>query len=446
MSEALTLNWGTRIPMQDGVSLHGVLYRPQNHDRLATILHITPYGADAWHDRGLSYTQHGYALLLVDSRGRGNSEGVFRPFSPDDGRDGADVVNWITEQSWSDGTVGMIGGSYTGYNQWATLVHRPPGLKSIMPRAAAFPGLDAPRYQNIATLFRLRWLSYVAGKYLNERIFSDDQLWLGRYLDYLDSGLSLRDFAKGIGIELDDADATQFETLTPDDAMYARLDLPILTITSQYDSQQHGALEYYRRHQRARGNAGVNDHYLIVGAWNHATQLRFGGIDLSKTLRFDLVAVELAWFDWIFKHGKRPDFLDARIKVFSTGDNRWHRIRAFDKTTAREEFFLSSQGRLTPRPPVQSSRAVLRSDPRDHRTARRIALKHPRRGLTLTSPDHTNHLFGQGLMYESAPSRRVFTIIGAPQLQLQPRIGSTRYGHPGLPLRRSAERPEAGNL
>src|SRR5690606_9245679 len=61
-----------------------------------------------------------------------------------DGEDAYDVVEWIAAQRWSDGQVGMYGGSYAGFAQWAAARLKPPHLKTIVPQVAAAPGIAEP--------------------------------------------------------------------------------------------------------------------------------------------------------------------------------------------------------------------------------------------------------------------------------------------------------------
>jgi uncharacterized protein len=85
----------------------------------------------------------GYASLLVESRGTGASPGLPRaPFDPDEGRDGAAVVEWAASQPWCDGGVGMWGVSYAETTALRTASLRPPGLKAI---AAVMGMLDPER-------------------------------------------------------------------------------------------------------------------------------------------------------------------------------------------------------------------------------------------------------------------------------------------------------------
>jgi uncharacterized protein len=118
------VTWGVKIRMRDGVNLNATLYRPHGQtEPLPVIFTLTPYISDTYHERGMYFARNGYVFALVDSRGRGNSEGDFVPFI-NEGRDGYDTVEWLARQPWSNAKVGMWGGSYSGYNQWTTLVKR----------------------------------------------------------------------------------------------------------------------------------------------------------------------------------------------------------------------------------------------------------------------------------------------------------------------------------
>src|SRR6266403_4855710 len=117
------LRWGVKIPMRDKVELNATLYLPKtaggSMPRTPVIFTLTPYISDSYHARAAYFASHGYAFALVDVRGRGNSGGEFEPFV-NDPRDGHDLVEWFAKQPFCDGKVAMWGGSYAGFDQWAT--------------------------------------------------------------------------------------------------------------------------------------------------------------------------------------------------------------------------------------------------------------------------------------------------------------------------------------
>jgi len=81
---------------------------------------------------------HGYACLRVDVRGTGDSDGIHtEQWSEDYDRDGEDILQWIADQPWSNGRVGMMGLSW-GANTSLRMASRcPPELKAIIPVSAA---------------------------------------------------------------------------------------------------------------------------------------------------------------------------------------------------------------------------------------------------------------------------------------------------------------------
>src|SRR5687768_841218 len=110
-SREVEFRWGARIPMRDGVHLNATLYLPKGQaNPSASIVTMTPYVSDTYHDRGMFFAAAGLPFVVVDVRGRGNSEGVFRP-RIQEARDGHDVVQWLGTQPYCNGKVGMWGGS-----------------------------------------------------------------------------------------------------------------------------------------------------------------------------------------------------------------------------------------------------------------------------------------------------------------------------------------------
>ena len=99
----------------------------------------------------------GYAYVVVDMRGTGASFGSQTPLMPRLGSDGAQIVDWITSQPWSDGSVGMRGDSYGAWSQYATASQAPDGLQCIAPGVIMFATFtEGTRPGGITAI---RWLS-----------------------------------------------------------------------------------------------------------------------------------------------------------------------------------------------------------------------------------------------------------------------------------------------
>src|SRR5438270_12502068 len=148
--------------MRDGWPVTPNVFLPTDHARVPAILVRTPYG------KGLDITphyqafvEHGYAVVVEDVRGRYESEGAFEPLKQEPA-DGDDTLNWIARQPWSDGKVGMMGGSYVGIVQWKAAMLNNPHLKAIFPVVSGYDDyLD--RFYSTGGAFqlghRLLWMS-----------------------------------------------------------------------------------------------------------------------------------------------------------------------------------------------------------------------------------------------------------------------------------------------
>jgi len=138
MTEVIETVW---IPMPDGVKLAARLWLPESARRtpVPAILEYIPYRRrDRTRMRDESMHPHfaaaGYAAIRVDIRGYGDSEGLAEDeYSHQEIQDGHDVIQWIADQEWCDGNVGMFGKSWGAYNSFQVAATRPPALKAIAP-------------------------------------------------------------------------------------------------------------------------------------------------------------------------------------------------------------------------------------------------------------------------------------------------------------------------
>ena len=131
--------------MRDGVELSANLWRPlagpddPPATRFPAILELIPYGKDNWRrnadiGRGEYFARRGFALCRVDVRGTGSSGGIaLDEYTDDETRDGFELVEWLAEQPWCSGNVGMWGISYGGFTSIQVAKLRPPHLKAIVP-------------------------------------------------------------------------------------------------------------------------------------------------------------------------------------------------------------------------------------------------------------------------------------------------------------------------
>ncbi len=127
-----------RIPMKDGTRLAADLYMPDGEGRFPAILEYLPYRKDDNTMPGLVghlyFAERGFVGVRCDIRGTGNSEGLAVDEYPlQEQLDGAEVIAWLASQPWCNGSVGLYGYSWGGFNSIQIAMHRPRGLKAIVP-------------------------------------------------------------------------------------------------------------------------------------------------------------------------------------------------------------------------------------------------------------------------------------------------------------------------
>jgi uncharacterized protein len=349
--------WGVKIPLRDGVRLNATLYKPAAlKEPRPCLFTLTPYIGQSYHDRGMYFAAHGYPFLTVDVRGRGNSEGSFRPLIQE-AKDGYDVVEWLAKQPYCNGKVSMWGGSYAGYDQWATAKEFPPHLATIVPVASPAAGVDFPARNGVFGPYLMQWLTFTSGQTSQDHLFGDDAFWTGMFRRFIESGTSFRKFDGFLGnpspifqewISHPDLDA-YWDSYNPTSEQYAKLQLPILTITGMYDDDQPGALAHYKRYMRAASPAGRARHFLVIGPWDHpgtrTPKQEFRGMKFGAASLVDLPQLHLDWYRFTMEGGPKPEFLQKPVAYYVSGAEHWRYADTLEAITAESRpFFLDSAG------------------------------------------------------------------------------------------------------
>jgi uncharacterized protein len=375
----IEIDWGVKIPMRDGIHLNATLYAPDYEETPApVIVALTPYIADHLHNRACDFAKHGMRFLAVDVRGRGNSEGAFRPMIQE-AHDGYDTVEWVARQSFCNGKVGMYCGSYLGYCQWATAKESPAHLVTIVPTAAPYFGVDFPMRNNIFYPYLAQWMIFVRGKASQLQTFSDSTFWSAFYRHWHESGQSFEDIGAILGKDTSLLDewlqhpeqGPYWDAYNPTAEQYARLQIPILTITGAYDDDQPGALEHYRQHVRHASPAAQRNHYLIIGPWNHYgtgfPQREVGGVKLGEASVIDIPRLHREWYAWTMDKGAKPAFLKERVCYYVMGAECWRYADTLEEITREHlRYFLDSRGSATDLFASGSMRDAPGEGPPDH--------------------------------------------------------------------------------
>ena len=348
--------WGVKIPMRDGIKLDATVYRPKTDKPAPCVFTLTPYISQSYNDRGIYFAAHGYPFLTIDVRGRGNSEGEFRPMIQE-AQDGYDIVGWLAKQPYCDGKVAMWGGSYAGYDQWAAAKELPPHLATIVPAAAAQAGIDFPMRNNIFYPYEVQWLTLVGGRTSQDKLFGNADFWKAKNRQWFEACQPLRDLDRLVGIPLKTfqenldypTQAAHWDAYNPTAEQYAKLSLPILTITASYDDDQPGAMAFYRQHMQYGNAAAKAQHYLIIGPWDHAgtrtPKAEVGGVKFGPASLLDLPRLHTEWYAWTMQHGKRPEFLKQRVAYYVTAADEWRYADTLEAVTAESRpLLLDSAG------------------------------------------------------------------------------------------------------
>jgi len=337
------------VTMPDGGKICALIVRPRAvRRRLPTLLQFTIYA-----DRNANLSEarrtasNGYVDVEALTRGKGCSPDVAVPYVHD-GADGAAVVAWIARQPWSDGRIGMYGGSYNSFAQWAVAKRRPPALKALMPAVSAAPGIDVPMEGNVFQSFSYDWPFYVTtGKWLNANSQGDPAHWIALQKRWYASGKPYRAMDRIDGranpiwdrwLRHPSYDA-YWQRLVPYRDDFARISIPVLMTDGYLSGQNVGGLYYAVQYRRYNPSA---EKYLVIGPYDHFSGQRgtvaslgresnaVAGYTIDPAAHIDIGELRYAWFDYVFKGARKPTLLRGRINYEVMGANVWRHAASVD--------------------------------------------------------------------------------------------------------------------
>ncbi len=359
-----------QIPMRDGVHLAANVFLPGKPGRVPAILERTPYGkGTAITPNYQALVDHGYAVVAEDVRGRYGSEGIFDPLRQES-RDGDDTLNWIARQSWSNGRIGMTGGSYRGIVQWKAALTGNPHLKAIFPVVSGYDDYRDRFYSTGGAMKlgnRLLWMSENLKAPGYQPDFSRYVLHLPlRTADIAATGWSTRMYREA-------AAHPAFDTFWRELSVKEQLDrirIPVFAVGGWYDNFVQSDLEAYAALHETEGLNRV-----LIGPWPHNMSYQFPGTDFGPQSHVPVRRLQIEWFDqWLM--GKDTELASKPpVKVFLMGSNRWLEDEKWPPQDARAvAFYLDGEGRansmdgdgtLTERAPRHQAQDHYVFDPRD---------------------------------------------------------------------------------
>ncbi|HEX6637534.1 MAG TPA: CocE/NonD family hydrolase [Steroidobacteraceae bacterium] len=337
---ALVMAGGARaedvlIRTREGATLSAIVAKPDSAERVPTLLEFTIYvDADAARAQVAEIAARGYAGVVAFVRGKYQSPDEPVPYEHD-ATDTHAVLDWIARQPWSNGKVGMIGGSYSGFTAWAAAKRRHPALAAIAVSAAAIPGQGLPMQNNVFVTDNYAWPFYVThNKTLDEALYADNARWNRFPREWFASGRPYREIDAVEGTPnpwlqrwLQHPDFDRYwQGMTAYGNDFARIGIPALTITGYYDDAQISALEYFKEHVKRAREA---EHYLVIGPYDHRgthwrqkpTELR--GYTLDAVAQLDSQELKLAFMDHVLRGKPKPGLLGDRVNFEVMGANEW---------------------------------------------------------------------------------------------------------------------------
>ncbi|MFC2075925.1 CocE/NonD family hydrolase [candidate division KSB1 bacterium] len=361
--------------MRDGVTLYSEIYRPDAEGKYPVLLSRTPYGnywvghepdEDGFVARAVG---QGYVMILQDVRGRYRSEGDFYPFI-NEGADGYDSVQWAAELPWSNGRVGMFGGSYVGIDQLLAAVESPPALVAIAP-AVAVDNLRNGLIYHSGALVRGITTSWafitVATESLRRRqgLLIDpewqrvererrtdligSEKWFRR-TDWTDIPPVREGLVNFYGDWMEKELDSPYWDITAIDKNYKKILVPALLMGGWYDIFKQGTLNIFQGLRSTGGSAKTRSGTrLLMGPWVHSGpspgNTSSGEMDFGEQAGRDGVAIQLEFFDRWMKNIDNGLDRKPPVDVFVMGENDWTRSDNWPPDGAREEcLYLDSDG------------------------------------------------------------------------------------------------------
>ena len=338
-----------KVPMRDDVNLSADIYLPRGAGAVPTVLMRTPYGnnSEPMIEKGRRLADEGYACVIQDCRGRWDSDGDYYPFVAD-GADGYDTQEWIAQQEWSDGKIGMAGASYGGAVQWLSASQGSPSLTCIAPRVICcdyFSGLVYPGGALQLSVI-MTWGMRTHGRTAQN---IDFQNWTEAF-----RSLPLRDVDRAAGRHqnfwrdwIQHSTYDDFWEQIDDEKRWDRIAMPAFTMGGWYDLYATQTFINFNGLRQRGGSAAARQSKIIVGPWPHAlsTSPRTGDVDFGAHSVVDLEALELRWFDYWLRGIDNGIVDEPPLRLFIMGVNEWRDESEWPLArTEWQSWYLSSGG------------------------------------------------------------------------------------------------------
>jgi uncharacterized protein len=328
---AVTLERNKSVKMRDGVSLRADICRPKADGKFPVLLTRTPYDKASVADFCLKGAARGYVIVAQDVRGRYASEGDWYPFKYES-QDGYDTVEWAAALPYSNGKVGMFGGSYVGATQYLAAIARPPHLAGICPNYTASNYHDGWVYQGGAfeQWFDESWTTGLALNTVSRQPYTaSDTLSWAQKLPLLSYPVLETSPTAGLAPYFTDwlahPNYDDYWKQWSIEDHYAHIEVPVFSLGAWYDIFLGGTLRNYARLKKEAGTeAARRGQRLTVYVGGHAggwSSKKVGAVDFGDKLPLDVEEETLRWYDSLLK-GAANDH-EKPVRIFVMGKNDW---------------------------------------------------------------------------------------------------------------------------
>ncbi len=326
-SYEVDMRLNVKVPMRDGVELSADLYLPRASGTFPTVLMRTPYSnnMDVTIERARVLANDGYACVIQDIRGRWDSDGDYYPFHPDVD-DGFDTQEWVGQQEWSNGKIGMAGSSYLGLVQWLSAPLRSQYLTCLAPRVICGDFYNGLVYPGGALQLNvvMTWGMRTNGR-TGQSIDYHDWTNAFRALPVGDADLSA---GRALGFFKDWIEHPAYDdywnAIDVEDK-WNEIEVPAFSMGGWFDLYSADAFTNFNGIRENGRTPEARQSRLIVGPWPHAlsTSSKTGDVDFGAGSLADLDGEETRWFDYWLKGIDNGIGDEPPLRLFIMGINEW---------------------------------------------------------------------------------------------------------------------------
>ena len=336
------------IPLRDGCRLATDIYLPEGGaGRFPVLLMMTPYGRKGLSRLAEPFSAAGYAVLIQDVRGRGDSEGEFRPIAQEK-KDGPETVEWIKRQPWFDAEagIGIIGVSYLGEVGLA-LAARCPEVRAMLNVGGMADFYDVSHQGGALKIHHALPWTIITSRSPQPSLKGDH--WLETYATWpLQEAAVAAGFPNPLWDEVvaHPSRDKYWDTWSVRDDL-PQVNIPILHFSGWYDICLDATLELYSYFQKK----ATAPQQLFLGPWSHngiiGGQQQLAGVDFGKESASQVIPRALAWFNRYLKQEIDAPPQGPPVNIWLNGENRWLTSQAWPPTeTTTAQLYLGANGTL----------------------------------------------------------------------------------------------------